>query len=144
MPWNVEFGDERAPALCARLLDGLLRVWRPRIQCVRRCRVQQMQMDLYTMSRIVFVSLVLALPLLTGCASSGGSFEGQTGLSLIGDEKGGTIPSSVGVAGTQSSAYQMVTAHCAKFDKKGFITKMDFESGLMTFVCITQKPKSST
>jgi hypothetical protein len=138
-----EFGDERAPGLCARLLDGLLRVWRPRIQCVRRCRVQQMQMDLYTMSRIVFVSLVLALPLLTGCASSGGSFEGQTGLSVIGDEKGGTIASSVGVAGTQSSAFQMVTAHCAKFGKKGFITKMDFESGLMTFQCIVQKPKGT-
>ena len=140
-----EFGDERVPALCRGLLDGRSRVWRPRMQCVRRCRVQQMQMDLYTMSRIGFVIPVLAaLPLLTGCASSGGSFEGQAGLSVIGDEKGGTIPSSVGVGGTQSSAYQMVTAHCAKFGKKGFITKMDFESGLMTFVCITQKPKSGT
>ena len=83
------------------------------------------------MSRIVFVIPVLvALPLLTGCASSGGSVEGQTGLRVIGDEKGGSIPSSVGVAGNQSSAFEMVTAHCAKFGKKGFITKMDFEGAL--------------
>ena len=97
------------------------------------------------MSRIVFVMpvLLVALPLVTGCASSGRGFDGQTGLSVIGDEKGGTIPSSVGVARTQSSAFQMVTAHCAKFGKKGFITKMDFESGLMTFACITQKPKGT-
>jgi len=96
------------------------------------------------MSRMVFVIPVLvALPLVTGCASSGGSFEGQSGLNVIGDERGGTIPNSVGTA-SQSSAFQMVTAHCAKFGKKGFITKMDFESGLMTFQCILQKPKSST
>jgi hypothetical protein len=96
------------------------------------------------MSRVVFViPVLLVLPSVTGCTSSGGSFEGQTGLSIIGDEKGGTIPNSVGSAG-QSSAFQMVTAHCAKFGKKGFITKMDFESGLMTFQCVLQKPKSST
>jgi hypothetical protein len=103
-----------------------------------------MQSGLYAMSRIVLVIPVLvALPLVTGCADSGASFEGQTGLSVIGDERGGTIPNSVGTAG-QSSAFQMVTAHCAKFGKKGFITKMDFESGLMTFQCILQKPKPST
>jgi hypothetical protein len=101
-----------------------------------------MQIGLYAMSRIVFVIPVLAA--LTGCANSGGSFEGPTGLGVIGDEKGGTIPGSVGAARTQSSAFQMVTAHCAKFGKKGFITKMDFESGLMTFECILQKSKSST
>jgi hypothetical protein len=93
---------------------------------------------------MVFVIPVLvALSLVTGCASSGGSFEGQSELNVIGDERGGTIPNSVGTA-SQSSAFQMVTAHCAKFGKKGFITKMDFESGLMTFQCILQKPKSST
>ena len=90
------------------------------------------------------IPVLVVLSLVTGCASSGGSLEGQTGLSVIGDERGGTIPNSVGAAGTQSSAFQMVTAHCAKFGKKGFITKMDFESGLMTFQCIVQKPKSST
>jgi hypothetical protein len=102
-----------------------------------------MQIGLYAMSRMVFViSVLTALPLVTGCASSGGSLEGSTGLSLIGDERGGTIPNSVGTA-AQSSAFQMVTAHCAKFGKKGFITKMDFESGLMTFQCIVQKPKGT-
>jgi hypothetical protein len=61
-----------------------------------------MQIGLCAMSRIVFVIPVLAA--LTGCANSGGSFEGPTGLGVIGDEKGGTIPGSVGAARTQSSA----------------------------------------
>ena len=95
------------------------------------------------MSRIAFVIPALAVqPLISGCASSGGNFEGQTGLRVIGDEKGGTIPGSVG-GSAQSSAFEMVTAHCAKFGKKGFITKMDYDSGLMTFQCITQKPKGT-
>jgi hypothetical protein len=99
---------------------------------------------MYVMLRMVFlIPVLVALPLVTGCASSGGSFEGPAGVSVVGDERGGTIPGSVGTA-SQSSAFQMVTAHCAKFGKKGFITKMDFESGLMTFQCILQRPKSGT
>src|SRR4249920_1039912 len=102
-----------------------------------------MQIGLYAMSRMVFViSVLTVLPLVSGCASSGGSLEGATGLSVIGDEKGGTIPNSVGIA-SQSSAFQMVTAHCAKFGKNGFITKMDCESGLMTFQCVVQKRKGT-
>ena len=85
------------------------------------------------------VLVVMGLPLVTGCASSRGSDGGPSGISITGDEKGGTIPRSVGVAATQSSAYEMVTAHCAKFGKKGFITRMDFESGTMTFACVLRK-----
>jgi hypothetical protein len=55
--------------------------------------------------------------------------------------RGGIIPRSVGGAKTQSSAFQMVTAYCSKYGEKGFITKMDFESGAMTFECRLQKPK---
>jgi hypothetical protein len=145
MPWKESSVMKERRRFVARLLDRLSRVQRPRIQCLGAMPRSTNADGLYTMSRMVFVMPVLVvLPLVTGCASSGGSSEGQTGLSVIGDEKGGSIPGSVGVAGTQSSAYQMVTAHCAKFGKKGFITKMDFESGLMTFQCIVQKPKGST
>ena len=85
--------------------------------------------------------VVMGLPL-TGCASSRGNDGGPSDLSIIGDEKGGTIPRSIGgAANTQSSAYEMVTAHCAKFGKKGFITRMDFESGTMAFSCILRKAK---
>jgi hypothetical protein len=35
-----------------------------------------------------------------------------------------------------------VTGHCAKYGKKGFITRMDFETGTMTFECRLQKPKA--
>jgi hypothetical protein len=92
---------------------------------------------------LVVVLVAMGLPLVAGCSGLGDSDSGSglSGLSITGDENGGTIPRSVGAAATQSSAYQMVTAHCAKFGKKGFITRMDFEGGAMTFECVLQKPK---
>ena len=91
------------------------------------------------MTRISYaVLVVMGFLLISGCAISG-SDRGQSGLTIAGDEKGGTIPRSVGVAATQSSAYKMIDEHCAKFGKKGFITRMDFESGTMTFVCVLRK-----
>jgi hypothetical protein len=93
------------------------------------------------MSKIAHVLVVAsALPLATGCAGSGA---GLGALSITGNENGGTIPSSVGAAASsQSSAFQMVTAYCAKFGKRGFITKMNFESGAMIFECRLQKTKA--
>lgn len=97
------------------------------------------------MTKFVFLVLIaIASPAITGCASSGGGGDGPSGLSVTGDESGGTIPRSVGGANTQNSAFEMVTAHCAKYDKKGFITRMDFESGTMTFECRRQRPKAGT
>jgi hypothetical protein len=90
------------------------------------------------------VLIVMGLRVLTGCASSGDSGYGPSGLSIVGDENGGTIPRSVGAAATQSPAYEMINAHCAKFGKKGFITRMDFEGGTMTFQCVVQKAKPSS
>jgi hypothetical protein len=92
------------------------------------------------MPRSVLVIAALVALHLAGCANSSGTLQG-TELTVIGDERGGTIPNSVGSA-AQSTAYQVVTAHCGKFGKKGFITKMDFESGLLTFQCVLQKPRS--
>jgi hypothetical protein len=90
------------------------------------------------------VFVLVGLLSVAGCASSGdgdgsGSFGGG---GLTGDENGGKIPQGVGGATQQSSAYALVTAHCAKFGKKGFITKMDFDTGTMTFECRSQKPKA--
>ena len=35
----------------------------------------------------------------------------------------------------------MVTAHCAKFGKTGYITKMDYDSGTLAFECRLQRGK---
>jgi hypothetical protein len=98
------------------------------------------------MIRMASITLVAAgLPLLAGCAGSAdGGVGGGDGASLAGmtgDANGGKIPSGVGGATAQSSAYAMVTAHCAKYGKKGFITRMDFETGTMIFECRLQKAK---
>jgi hypothetical protein len=95
------------------------------------------------MSKLVRVVLVvMGLPFVAACAGSEGRDGAMSGLGMTGDENGGTIPRSVGGAASQASAYETVTAHCAKFGKKGFITKMDFETGTMAFECRQQKGKA--
>jgi hypothetical protein len=84
---------------------------------------------------------MLAAALLSGCAGSGADVGASSGLQAVADENGGKIPNSLSSASGQSSAYQMVTAHCEKFGKTGFITKMDYDSGTLTFECRLQKPK---
>jgi hypothetical protein len=99
------------------------------------------------MIRLAAIVLVAAgLPFVAGCAGSGGAGDGgggvgAGGVGMTGDENGGTIPRGVGGATPQSSAYALVNAHCAKFGKKGFITRMDFETGTMIFECRLQKAK---
>ena len=99
------------------------------------------------MIRLAAIILVaVGLPFVAGCAGSGGAGDGgggvgAGGVGMTGDENGGTIPRGVGGATAQSSAYALVNAHCAKFGKKGFITRMDFETGTMIFECRLQKAK---
>ena len=99
------------------------------------------------MIRLAAIVLVAAgLTFVAGCAGSGGAGDGgggggAGGVGMTGDENGGTIPRGVGGATAQSSAYALVNAHCAKFGKKGFITRMDFETGTMIFECRLQKAK---
>jgi hypothetical protein len=83
--------------------------------------------------------MLVGTAILAGCATSAGI--GDTGSNITGDENGGRISSSVGRSNSrQVSAFQMVTAYCLKFEKKGFITQMDFETGVMTFECRRQIP----
>jgi hypothetical protein len=79
---------------------------------------------------------------LAGCASSGGGLVGSGGLEVSGDENGGKIPKAVS-PDTTKSAMQLVTAHCAKYGKKAFITRMDSpdQGGLMAFQCLAQGAK---
>src|SRR5262245_25599264 len=84
--------------------------------------------------------IALASALLSGCAGTDVRLGG--GPEVVGDDKGGKIPNTLDTPEKQTAAYRSVTAHCAKFGKKGYITKMDYDSGLVTFDClsITKKP----
>jgi hypothetical protein len=83
-------------------------------------------------------ALVLAaLSFLAQCANSGSS-DALSPVRITGDEKGGRTEGGVSTSG----AMDLVTAHCEKFGRKGFITQMNFESGTMTFECRLQRPKA--
>jgi hypothetical protein len=95
--------------------------------------------------KALIVLLTLGLPCLAGCAGSAGGSGSSEAVAdpagMTGDERGGKIPGGVGGPTAQASAYELVNAHCAKYGKKGFITRMDFETGTMTFECRQQKAK---
>ena len=75
----------------------------------------------------------LAAALLAGCAAG----VGISGCDpeVVGDQSGGKIANTLDTPEKQSAAYRAVTAHCEKFSKKGYITKMDYDSGSVTFDC---------
>src|SRR5262245_62176927 len=94
--------------------------------------------------QVAFV-VALAVPALAGCAGSGGELGGGGGSSqVVGDENGGKIPNALGSRTEQNAAYQMVTTHCEKFGKKGIITKMDYDTGQVTFECRLLKGRSTS
>ena len=74
--------------------------------------------------------------------SAAAMVDGASGVGMTGDENGGKFRAVSAGPPPQSSAYALVNrAPCAKFGKKGFITRMDFETGTMTFECRLQKAK---
>ena len=82
--------------------------------------------------------------LLTACSGVGGiggnvvaTGGGGGGLNVVGDENGGKIAEGIGPA--QGQAMQLVTSHCAKYEKKGFVTRMDYDSGTIAFECRKQR-----
>jgi hypothetical protein len=83
--------------------------------------------------------VVMGLPFLAGCAGSVSS-DGPGSPNVTGDEKGGKIAGGVS-GGTSAPAMGLVTAHCQRFGKKGFITQMDYDAGTLTFQCLQQKAK---
>jgi hypothetical protein len=86
--------------------------------------------------RFVFFALS-AFTLLTQCAAT----SGDVARDIAGNENGGKIPNALGSKADQAAAYGMVTAHCEKFGKKGFITKMDYDTGTISFECRLMKGK---
>ena len=97
------------------------------------------------MPKVPFAFAVLfAFALLPGCAGSGGDLGNASASAVVGDENGGKIPNALGSRTEQTAAYQTVNTHCEKFGKKGIITKMDYDTGSVTFECRLLKGKSTT
>ena len=91
--------------------------------------------------RTLFVAVhALACALVFGCTTS--PDVSMSGLSVIGDSKGGRI--SGGVGPQQSIAMKLLTQHCDQFGRKGFVTQMDFDRGVLVFECREQKPRSTS
>jgi hypothetical protein len=80
------------------------------------------------------LAIAALAPLLVACASTG---IGSGDPSVVGDEKGGKIAGGVS-EGNTAAAMRSVTAHCAQYGKKAFITQMESpaQGGLMVFVCL--------
>lgn len=77
--------------------------------------------------------------LLTACSGVGSNVVSTGGSpNLMGDENGGKVVEGIGPA--QGQAMQLVTSHCAKYEKKGFVTRMDYDSGTIAFEC--RKPRT--
>ncbi len=102
-------------------------------------RAQPLIPNGYLMIKLVrLLAVTLGLSMVADCSHID-SDKTSSALNLTGDENGGKIPRVVGEANAQSSAYEILSTHCAKFGKKGFITQMDFESGTLSFQCVRQK-----
>jgi hypothetical protein len=80
---------------------------------------------------------------LSGCTGSGAGLGGGGSSQVEGDENGGKIPNALGSRAEQTAAYQLVSTHCEKFGKKGIITKMDYDTGTVTFECRLLKGRSA-
>jgi hypothetical protein len=77
---------------------------------------------------------VLASALLSGCADAGvGLAVGSP--EVVGDQNGGKIANTLDTPDKQTAAYKTVTTYCEKFGKKGYITNMNYDTGLVTFDC---------
>jgi hypothetical protein len=83
--------------------------------------------------QIVHVAVLTSL-LLSGCAGTGVGIGGG-GPEVVGDDNGGKISNTLDTPDKQTAAYRAVTTHCEKFGKRGYITKMDYDTGLVTFDC---------
>jgi hypothetical protein len=103
--------------------------------------------DLIRRSRATIVPLLILaalLPLVAACETTGTSALGGSGVSITGDEKGGKVTGGVKEGSTQQ-AMAAVTAHCAQYNKKAFITQMEApaQGGLMAFVCLESDGRAS-
>ncbi len=92
---------------------------------------------------LTILALVALLPLIAACETTGASAIGG-GATIAGDEKGGKVVGGVKEGGTQL-AMAAVTAHCAQYNKKAFLTQMEApaQGGLMAFSCLESDGRAS-
>lgn len=79
-------------------------------------------------------SAIVAALMLAACAG-GPAGSGDLG-KVTGNENGGKIVEALGPA--QSQSMQLVNDYCAKHEKKGFVTRMDYDNNTITFECRRQ------
>ena len=93
---------------------------------------------------LAILALLALLPLIAACETTGTSAPASGGGMIAGDEKGGKVVGGVKEGGTQQ-AMAAVTAHCAQYNKKAFITQMEApaQGGLMAFVCLDNDGRAS-
>jgi hypothetical protein len=84
------------------------------------------------MRNVYLVAFTAAL--LSGCAGADTGLGGSPS-DVVGDANGGKIPNTLDTPDKQSAAYKTVTTYCEKFGKRGYITKMDYDTGQVTFDC---------
>ena len=70
--------------------------------------------------------------LLAACAGAPSGGDGK----VSGDENGGKIAEALGPS--QAQSMKTVTDYCARYDKKGFVTRMDYDANTITFECRRQ------
>jgi hypothetical protein len=70
--------------------------------------------------------------LLAACAGTSSGGDGK----VSGDENGGKVAEALGPS--QEQSMKIVTDYCAKYDKKGFVTRMDYDANTITFECRRQ------
>lgn len=94
--------------------------------------------------RLAILALAALLPLIAACETTGTSAVGGSGATIAGDEKGGKVVGGVKEGGTQQ-AMAAVTAHCAQYNKKAFLTQMEApaQGGLMAFTCLDSDGRAS-
>jgi hypothetical protein len=92
---------------------------------------------------LAILALAAVLPLIAACETTGTSAIGG-GATIAGDEKGGKVVGGVKEGGTQQ-AMAAVTAHCAQYNKKAFLTQMEApaQGGLMAFTCLDSDGRAS-
>jgi hypothetical protein len=74
----------------------------------------------------------LTLPLAACASGPVASGDGK----VTGNENGGKIVEALGPV--QAQSMQLVSAYCAKHEKKGFVTRMDYDNNTITFECRRQ------
>ena len=82
------------------------------------------------MSAVQSPAMIVLVLALAACA--GGPVARGDG-KVTGDENGGRIADALGPA--QSQSMNLVTLYCARHEKKGFVTKMDYDNNTITFEC---------